>query len=58
MLATTEENARLVLKIKKLKSKNEELKFVVVAIENLKHLNEYRENKFKVDKEVEDALVA
>ena len=58
MLAAEEENARLVLKIKKLESKNEELELVVVAIENLRQLNEYLENKVKVDKEVEDALVA
>ena len=35
MLAAEEENARLVLMIKKLESKNEELEIVVVAIENL-----------------------
>ena len=57
MLAAERENARLVLKIKKLESKNEELELVVVAIENLRQLNEYLENKVKVDKEVEDALV-
>ena len=57
MLAAEKENARLVLKIKKLESKNEELELVVVAIENLRQLNEYLENKVKVDKEVEDALV-
>ena len=58
MLAAEEENSRLVLKIKKIESKNEELELVVVAIENLRQLNEYLENKVKVDKEVEDALVA
>ena len=58
MLIAEEENARLVLKIKKLESKNEELELVVVAIENLRHLNEYLKNKVKVDKELEDAVVA
>ena len=58
MLAVEEENTILVLEIKKLESKNEELEIVVVAIENLRQLNEYFENKVKVDKEVEDALIA
>ena len=55
MLAAEEEYVRLVLKIKKLEYKNEELELVVVAIENLRQLNQYLENKVKVDKEVEDA---
>ena len=58
MLAAEEENARLVLKIKKLESKTEELELLVGAIQNLRQLNEYLENKVKVDKAVEDALVA
>ena len=58
MLASKEENARLVIKIKKLESKNEELVIVVVAMKNLRQLNEYLENKVKVDKEIEDTMVA
>ena len=58
MLANEEENARLVLKIKNLESKNEELELVVITIENLRQLNEFLKNKVRDDKEVEDFLVA
>lgn len=56
MLASEEEIARLVLKNKKLESRNEELELVAVTIENLKQSNEYLENRVKCDDEMEKAL--
>ncbi|KAK1379442.1 hypothetical protein POM88_026186 [Heracleum sosnowskyi] len=45
MLASEMENAKLVLKIEFLESKNEELELVAVTLEDLKQKNVYLENK-------------
>ena len=56
MLASEKEIARLVLKIKNLESKNEELMLGAVALEDLKQKNAYLENKVKVNDEIEAIL--
>ncbi|KAK1363912.1 CCHC-type domain-containing protein [Heracleum sosnowskyi] len=56
MLASEIENAKLVLKIKNLESKNEELMLVAVTLEDLKQRNEYLENKVKCNGEIETIL--
>ncbi|KAK1358538.1 CCHC-type domain-containing protein [Heracleum sosnowskyi] len=56
MLASEMENAKLVLKIKKLESKNEELELVAVTLEDLKQKNAYLENKVKCNDEIETIL--
>ncbi|KAK1384526.1 hypothetical protein POM88_022261 [Heracleum sosnowskyi] len=56
MLASEMENAKLVLKIKNLESKNEELELVAVILEDLKQKNAYLENKVKCNDEIETIL--
>ncbi|KAK1365621.1 hypothetical protein POM88_041182 [Heracleum sosnowskyi] len=56
MLASEMENAKLVLKIKNLESKNEELELVAVTLEDLKQKNVYLENKVKCNDEIETIL--
>ena len=56
MLAASEENERLVLKIQMLETRNEELELACVGVLDLKQKIEYLENKDKCNKEVESAL--
>ena len=56
MLAASEENEKLVLKVKMLETKNEELELACVGVLDLKPKIEYLENKDKRNKEVESAL--
>ena len=56
MLAANEENEKLVLKMKMLETRNEELELACVGVLDLKRKIEYLENKDKCNKEVESAL--
>ena len=56
MLAASEENKKLVLKVKMLETRNEELELACVNVLDLKQKIEYLENKDKCNKEVESAL--
>ena len=56
MLAANEENEKLVLKVKMLEARNEELELACVGMLDLKHKIEHLENKDKCNKEVESAL--
>ena len=56
MLAANEENEKLVLKVKMLETRNEELELACVGMLDLKQKIEYLENKDKFNKEVESAL--
>ena len=56
MLAASEENEKLVLKVKMLEIRNEELELACVGMLDLKQKIEYLENKDKCNKEVESAL--
>ena len=56
MLAASEENEKLVLKVQMLETRNEELELACVGMLDLKHEIEYLENKDKCNKEVESAL--
>ena len=55
MLAASEENEKLVLKVKMLETRNEELELACVGMLDLKQKIEYLENKDKCNKEVESA---
>ena len=54
--AANKENAKLVLRVKILKTKNEQLELVEVKCFNLEQTNEYLENKIKCMTEVETYL--
>ena len=56
MLDASEENEKLVLKVKMLETRNEELELACVGVLDLKHKIEYLENKYRCNKEVEFAL--
>ena len=56
MLAASEENEKLVLKVKMLETRNEDLEPACVGVLDLKQKIEYLENKDKCNKEVEYAL--
>ena len=56
MLAGSEKNERLVLKMQMLETRNEELELACVGVLDLKQKIEYLENKDKYNKEVESAL--
>ena len=56
MLAANEENEKLVLKVKMLETRNEELELACINMLDLKQKIEYLENKDKCNKEVESAL--
>ena len=56
MLAANEENEKLVLKVKMLETRNEELELACVGMLDLKQKIKYLENKDKCNKEVESAL--
>ena len=56
MLDASEENEKLVLKVKMLETRNEELELACVNMLDLKQKIEYLENKDKCNKEVESAL--
>ena len=56
MLAANEENEKLVLKVKILETRNEELELACINMLDLKQKIEYLENKDKCNKEVESAL--
>ena len=56
MLAASEENEKLVLKVKMLETRNEELELACVGMLDLKQKIEYLENKDKCNKEIEYAL--
>ena len=56
MLAASEENEKLVLKVKMLETRNEELELACIGMLDLKQKIEYLENKDKCNKEVESAL--
>ena len=55
-LLLIEENAKLVLKVKILETKNEHLELVEVKCFNLEQKNEYHENKIKYMTEIEAYL--
>ena len=56
MLNASEENEKLVLKVKMLETRNEELELACVGMFDLKQKIEYLENKDKCNKEVESTL--
>ena len=56
MLDACEENEKLVLKVRILETRNEELELSCINMLYLKHKIEYLENKDKCNKEVESAL--
>ena len=56
MITASEENEKLVLKVKILETKNEELELACINVLDLKQKIEYLENKDKCNKEVESAL--
>ena len=56
ILAANEENEKLVLKVKKIDTRNEELELACINMLDLKQKIEYLENKDKCNKEVESAL--
>ena len=56
MLVASEKNEKLVLKVKILETRNEELELACVGVLDLKQKIEYLENKDKCNKEVESAL--
>ena len=56
MLAASEENEKLVLKVKMLETRKDELEFACVNMLDIKQKIEYLENKDKYNREVESAL--
>ena len=56
ILAASEENERVVLKMQMLETRNEELELACVGMLDLKQKIEYLENKDKCNKEVESSL--